>query len=47
MAVQDTAVSIGAIRLKSPLICGAGEHLMYAEGVRQALAAGAAVVIPK
>ena len=47
MTVQDTSVSIGATRLKSPLICGAGEHLMYAEGVRLALAAGAAVVIPK
>ncbi len=47
MTVQDTSVSIGATRLKSPLICGAGEHLMYAEGIRLALAAGAAVVIPK
>jgi dihydroorotate dehydrogenase len=47
MTVHDTSVTIGATRLKSPLICGAGEHLMYAEGVRLALAAGAAVVIPK
>jgi dihydroorotate dehydrogenase (NAD+) catalytic subunit len=47
MAVQDSSVSVGAVRLKSPLICGAGEHLMYAEGIRQALKAGAAVVIPK
>ncbi len=43
----DTSVAVGAIRLKSPLICGAGEHLMYAEGARQALAAGAAAVVPK
>ena len=43
----DTSVSVGTIRLKSPLICGAGEHLMYAQGVRQALAAGAAAVVPK
>jgi dihydroorotate dehydrogenase (NAD+) catalytic subunit len=47
MPHTDTSVSVGAIRLKSPLICGAGEHLMYAQGVRQALAAGAAAVVPK
>jgi dihydroorotate dehydrogenase (NAD+) catalytic subunit len=47
MPIQDTSVSVGAISLKSPLICGAGEHLMYAEGIRQALAAGAAAVVPK
>ena len=45
--MTSTSVAIGAIRLKSPLICGAGEHLMYAPGVRQALAAGAAAVVPK
>jgi dihydroorotate dehydrogenase (NAD+) catalytic subunit len=45
--MTDTGVTVGAIRLKSPLICGAGEHLMYAEGIRQALAAGAAAVVPK
>jgi dihydroorotate dehydrogenase len=45
--VTSTSVSIGAVALKSPLICGAGEHLMYAQGVRQALVAGAAAVVPK
>ena len=45
--MTSTSVAIGAIRLKSPLVCGAGEHLMYAPGVRQALAAGAAAVVPK
>ena len=40
-------VAVGSIELKSPLICGAGEHLMYAEGVQRALAAGAAAVVPK
>jgi dihydroorotate dehydrogenase (NAD+) catalytic subunit len=45
--VNATAVSVGTIRLKSPLICGAGEHLMYAQGVRRALAAAAAAVVPK
>ena len=47
MTGASTSVSLGALRLKSPLICGAGEHLMYAEGVRQALEAGAAAVVPK
>ncbi|MBX3551550.1 MAG: tRNA-dihydrouridine synthase [Pseudolabrys sp.] len=41
------AVSLGAVDLKSPLICGSGEHLMYAQGIRQALAAGAAAVVSK
>lgn len=45
--MSTTSVSVGAIRLKSPLVCGAGEHLMYAAGVRAALAAGAAAVVPK
>ena len=45
--MSATGVSVGAIRLKSPLVCGAGEHLMYAAGVRAALAAGAAAVVPK
>ena len=45
--MSATSVSVGAIRLKSPLVCGAGEHLMYAAGVRAALAAGAAAVVPK
>jgi dihydroorotate dehydrogenase len=44
---MSTAVSIGAIALKSPLICGSGEHLMYAQGIRRALAAGAAAVVSK
>jgi dihydroorotate dehydrogenase len=43
----STTVSLGAIDLKSPLICGSGEHLMYASGIRAALAAGAAAVISK
>src|SRR5262249_34367636 len=46
-SMTKTSVSVGPIELKSPLICGAGEHLMYAQGVRRALAAGAAAVVPK
>jgi dihydroorotate dehydrogenase (NAD+) catalytic subunit len=45
--LRRLGVSVASIRLKSPLICGAGEHLMYREGVRCALAAGAAAVVPK
>jgi dihydroorotate dehydrogenase len=43
----STAVSLGAIHLKSPLICGSGEHLIHASGVRAALAGGAAAVVAK
>jgi len=41
------SVVIGNIRLKNPLICGAGEHVMSAAGIERALAAGAAAVIAK
>jgi dihydroorotate dehydrogenase len=44
---MSTTVSLGAIDLKSPLICGSGEHLMYPQGIRRALAAGAAAVVSK
>jgi dihydroorotate dehydrogenase (NAD+) catalytic subunit len=47
VSARGLGVSVGAVRLKSPLICGAGEHLMFQQGVRRALAAGAAAVIPK
>jgi dihydroorotate dehydrogenase (NAD+) catalytic subunit len=47
VSVRGLGVSVGSVRLKSPLICGAGEHLMFQQGVRCALAAGAAAVIPK
>lgn len=38
---------IGTIALKNPVICGSGEHTMTAEGIRAALAAGAAAVVAK
>ncbi|HUT50629.1 MAG TPA: tRNA-dihydrouridine synthase [Alphaproteobacteria bacterium] len=41
------AVKIGGIRLKNPVICGAGEHLIEAAGIEAALAAGAAAVVMK
>ena len=37
----DLAVRIGAITLKNPLICGAGEHVMSAAGIASALTSGA------
>ena len=43
----ETSVSIGALRLKNPLIAGAAEHLIEEAGVRRALSAGAAVVVMK
>jgi dihydroorotate dehydrogenase len=43
----STAVCVGTVELKNPLICGSGEHLMYAQGIRRALAAGAAAVVAK
>ena len=46
MAV-DASVRVGATRLKNPLICGAGEHLMTRGGIRAALAAGAGAVVAK
>lgn len=43
----DLAVTVGALRLKNPLIAGAAEHLIEEAGVRAALRAGAAVVVMK
>ena len=40
-------VTIGALRLKNPLIAGAAEHLIEEAGVRRAINAGAAVVVMK
>ena len=41
------ATRIGALALPNPLICGSGEPVMTASGIRAALAAGAAGVIAK
>lgn len=43
----ELAVAIGGLRLKNPVICAAGEHVMTAAGIRAGLAAGAAVVVAK
>jgi dihydroorotate dehydrogenase len=41
------AVEIGGVRLKNPVICGSGEHLIEAAGIEAALKAGAAAVVMK
>lgn len=41
------AVEIGGVRLKNPVICGSGEHLIEATGIAAALEAGAAAVVMK
>ncbi len=46
-AVTDLSVAIGGVRLKNPLICGAGEHVMSAAGIESALSAGAGAVVAK
>lgn len=45
MSILSTA--IGRITLKNPLIAGAAEHLIEADGVRRALKAGAGAVVVK
>lgn len=41
------AVTIGALELKNPIIAAAAEHMIEADGVRAALAAGAGAVVVK
>jgi len=43
----NLAVDIGGIRLKNPLICGSGEHLIEPSGIEAAFNAGAAAVVMK
>ncbi len=47
MSAPDTAVSIGATRLKNPVICGSGEAVMTAAGIAAALATGVGAVVAK
>ncbi len=41
------AVDVGGIRLKNPVVCGSGEHLIEPAGIEAALEAGAAAVVMK
>ena len=43
----DLSVALGAVRLKNPILLGAGDHLMTAGGIRAGLATGAAAVVAK
>lgn len=40
-------VTVGALGLKNPIICGSGEHVLTEAGIRAALAQGVAVVVAK
>ncbi len=44
---QSMKTAIGGVALKNPVICGSGEHVMSAAGIRAALDAGAAAVVVK
>jgi len=43
----DLAVELGRVRLKNPIICGSGEHVMTEQALNAALDAGAAAVVAK
>src|SRR6188508_105583 len=47
MRMPELAVRLGSLRLKSPVICGAGEHVADEAGLRAAIDAGAAAVVAK
>ena len=44
---QSSAVCIGRIKLKNPIICSSGEHVMSATGIERALLAGVSAVVVK
>ena len=44
---RNLSVEIGANRLKNPVICASGEHVLTEAGIRAALDSGAAVVVSK
>jgi dihydroorotate dehydrogenase (NAD+) catalytic subunit len=45
--MPDLGVRLGSLPLKSPVICGAGEHVADEAGLRAAIDAGAAAVVAK
>jgi dihydroorotate dehydrogenase (NAD+) catalytic subunit len=47
MSEQSLETVVGRTRLKNPIIAGAAEHLIDADGVRRALRAGASAVVAK
>lgn len=44
---RSLETTLGSLRLKNPVIAGAGEHLMTASGIQAAVDAGASVVVAK
>ncbi len=46
-SVSRLRTQVGDLALVNPVICGSGEHVMTAAGIRTALAAGAAGVVAK
>jgi dihydroorotate dehydrogenase len=47
MSAQSLETVVGRTRLKNPVIAGAAEHLIDADGVRRSLRAGASAVVAK
>ncbi len=45
--MPDLAVALGGLSLKSPVVCGSGEHVATREGLLAAVDAGAAAVVAK
>ena len=45
--MPDLGVTLGSLPLKSPVVCGAGEHVADEQGLHAALDAGAAAVVAK
>ena len=45
--MNKLSVNIGNIKLKNPLICGAGEHFIELDGIEKALKAGAGAIVIK
>ena len=43
----DLSMALGALELRNPVICGAGEHVATRDGLRAAIDAGAAAVVAK
>jgi dihydroorotate dehydrogenase (NAD+) catalytic subunit len=47
MPVPDLGVQLGSLSLKSPIVCGSGEHVADEAALRAAVDAGAAAVVAK
>src|SRR6478752_8885001 len=46
-AIARSQISIGGLTCRSPVLCGAGEHVMTLAGIRAALAQGVGGVVAK